>query len=402
MVWIIALLCLGLVGAAGYHQGPVRAAFSFFGLLFGTFLAGPLSPLTQRLLPLLGLHHPAWSIFVPQVVAFLVVLAIFKIAGQVVHQKIAVYFKYKVDDQTLYRWQRVYSRLGLCVGLLNGAVYFILLSLLIYSAGYFTTEAGAGEGDPAGVRFLTTTRAGLHDANLDRVLASYDMVPPKVYQAADIGALIVHNPPLLSRLGHYPPCLQLVQQQQFKDLSNDKELQQMITNQARVIAIVNYPAIHNMLTNGVVVGQLSGFLGPDLDDLQTFLTTGQSPKYDPEAILGVWDIDRPATLAQLRKKNPKITLKELGQKEQDLIPQIEGLIVTITPDHQVIVTRPKPGTSEGAVVAAGTWKKDQDDPDAYVVNLPGSLPEDSLVKFDQGVRLYLEKFGCHLAFDKEM
>jgi gamma-glutamyltranspeptidase/glutathione hydrolase len=44
MVWIIVFLCLGLVGAAGFYQGPVRAAFSFFGLLFGTLLAGPGAP----------------------------------------------------------------------------------------------------------------------------------------------------------------------------------------------------------------------------------------------------------------------------------------------------------------------------------------------------------------------
>src|SRR5580658_651713 len=111
MVWIIAFLCLGLVGAAGYYQGPIRAGFSFFGLLFGTLLAGPLSPLTHRLLPLIGLRHPAWSIFAPQVLAFLVVLTVFKIAGQVVHQKVALHFKYKVDDKTLYRWTRCYGRL---------------------------------------------------------------------------------------------------------------------------------------------------------------------------------------------------------------------------------------------------------------------------------------------------
>jgi hypothetical protein len=398
MVWIIALLCLGLVGAAGFYQGPVRAAFSFFGLLFGTFLAGPLSPLTKHLLPLVGLHHPAWNIFAPQVLAFLIVLIIFKIAGQVVHQKIAIYFKYKVDDKSLYRWQRVYSRLGLSVGLLNGAFYFILLTLLIYSAGYFTTEASSGDNDPAGVRFLTSVRAQLHDQNLDRVLASYDMVPAQVYQAADIGTFILRNPQVLRRLAHYPPCLQLVQQQDFKDLARDKELQQMITSQTRVIDIIKYPTVNAMLTNGATVTLVRSMIGEDLDDLQTFLATGQSPKYDPETILGVWDIDRSATMAQLRKKQPKITLKELSQKEQDLYPQIEGLTLTATPDHQVILKRPTPNNSDGTVVGAGTWKKDSD---TYEVNLPGSLPETSELEFEQANRLYLPKIGYALAFDKE-
>jgi hypothetical protein len=400
MVWIIVFLCLGLVGLTGYYQGPVRAGFTFFGLLFGTLLAGPLSSLTKFLLHPLGLQHPVWSIFVPQVLAFLIVLTIFKIAGQVVHRRIAVHFKYKVDDQTLYRWQRIYSRLGFCVGLLNGAVYFLLLSLLVYSAGYFTTLASSGESDSLGVRFLTATRSGLLRTHLDRVFASYDMVPQKLYDAADLGALILHNPPLLTRLGHYPASLQLVQEQQeFKQLANDSDLQGMMTSQAKVIDILNYPSIHTMLTNGTTVTMLTSFIGPDLDDLKTFLTTGQSPKYDQEPILGVWDIDRPATLAQLRKMNPKITLKELGQKEQDLLPQIHGLTVTATPNNQVILRQPRPGSSDGIIVATGTWKKDQD---TYQVNLPGSLPETSEVEIDQGVRLYLPKFGCALAFDKEM
>ncbi len=399
MVWIIAFFCLGLVGAAGYYQGPVRAAFAFLGLLFGTWLAGPLSPLTQRLLPLVGLHHPAWNIFAPQVMAFLIVLVIFKIGGQMVHQKISLHYKYKVDDQSLYRWQRIYSRLGLCVGLLNGTVYFILLTLLIYSAGYFTAEADIGEGGPAGARLLTDTRAQLHALNLDRVLATYDMVPARVYEAADMTALILRNPLLLSRLGHYPPCLQLAERQDFKDLAHDVQLQQIIATQSKVIDIIQYPKVQAMLTNSAVVAQVSDLIGRDLDDLSNYLNTGQSPKYDPETILGVWDINRAETMAQVRKRQPKITPKELRQKEEELFPRTSGLSITATPDHQMILKQPNPNTMESTVVAGGTWKKDAD---AYQVNLPGSLPETSEIEIEDGKRLFLPKIGCVLAFDKEL
>lgn len=398
MVWIIAFLCLGLVAAAGYYQGPIRAGFSFFGLFFGVVLAGPLSPLTQRLLQLLGLHHPVWSIFAPQVLAFLIVLTIFKIAGQVVHQKVAVYFKYKVDDKTLYRWQRVYSRLGMCVGLLNGCFYFLLLSLLIYSAGYFTTEAASGEGDPASARLLTDARSQLHALNLDKVLATYDMVPPKVYQAADMADLILHNPLLISRLGHYPPCLELGQRPEFKDLANDKDLLQMIDTQAKPREILQYPKINTMLTNAVIVSEVASVLGPDLDDLQTYLTTGQSPKYDSETILGVWHIDTAATMAQLLKTQPGLTPKKVSQIEQDLFPIIKGLSLTITPDSQVYLKKPDPNSGEDTLVSAGQWKKDQD---AYQVTLPGSLPETSEADFEETNRMFLPKFGYVLAFDKQ-
>jgi uncharacterized membrane protein required for colicin V production len=399
MVWIIVFLCLGLVGAAGYYQGPVRAAFSFFGLLFGALLAGPLSPLTQRLLPLFGLHHPVWNIFAPQVLAFLIVLTIFKIAGYMVHQKVAVYFKYKVSDQVLYRWKRVYARLGFCVGLLNGAFYFILLTLLIYSSGYFTAEAASGESDSGSTRFLTETRKELHNLNLDRVLAPYDMVPGRVYQAADMIELVLHNPLLVSRLAHYPPCLELAERPDFKNLARDVQLQQMIATQAKPIEILRYPTVQAMVTNGTVFAQVSSLLAPDLDDLQTFLTTGQSPKYDPETILGLWEIDRAATIAQVRKKQPNITPKQLGKIEQDLFPLIRGLSLTAMPDKQMILKQPNPNTSENMVVAAGTWKKDQD---TYEVNLPGSLPETSEIEIEEGNRMFLPKFGFVLAFDKAL
>ena len=77
MVWLIAFVCLGLVGLAGYYSGPIRAGFSLIGLFFGAVLAGPLSPLTRHLLPILGLTHPLWQLFVPQALAFLFILIIF-------------------------------------------------------------------------------------------------------------------------------------------------------------------------------------------------------------------------------------------------------------------------------------------------------------------------------------
>src|SRR5947207_3555244 len=99
MLWIIALLCLGIVGAMGYYQGPIRVACSLLGLIFGSLLCVPLSPLTKRLLPVFGLHHPGWELFVPALLAFLLVLIAFKILGNVLHRKLSVFYKYKTDDK---------------------------------------------------------------------------------------------------------------------------------------------------------------------------------------------------------------------------------------------------------------------------------------------------------------
>ncbi len=242
-------------------------------------------------------------------------------------------------------------------------------------------------------------RAQLQALKLDRVLATYDPLPAQVYQAADIADLILHNPLLESRLGHYPPVLELVEQPQFKDLANDVSLQQMIQSQAAISDVLRYPKVQAMLTNGAITAQFSRLLGQDLDDLQAYLMTGQSAKYDPETILGVWDIDRAATVARLRKEQPGLTPVRLDQIEHEMYPVIMGLSLTATPDNQMILKKPNPNTSESTVVATGTWKKEGD---TYEVNLPGTVPETSEIEIEETNRLYLPKFNYRLAFDKEM
>src|SRR3954463_9754396 len=98
MLWIIALLCLGIVGAIGYYQGPIRAACSLLGLIFGSLLAAPLSPLTKKIAPVLGFKHPAWDLIIPGLIAFLIILIAFKIVGQILHRKLSIFYKYKKDD----------------------------------------------------------------------------------------------------------------------------------------------------------------------------------------------------------------------------------------------------------------------------------------------------------------
>jgi hypothetical protein len=399
MVWLIALVCLGLVGLAGYYQGPVRAAFSFCGIVIGAILAGPLSPLTKHLLPVFGLVHPIWKIFVPQAIAFVLVLIIFKIAGQVLHQKIAVFYKYKVDDKARISWERMYSRVGFCVGLLNGAVYFLLLMIPIYAAGYFTTEAQADENAPRAARFLTQTRAELQKDKFDHVVAAYDPTPPQVYKAADIVTLVLHNPLSQSRLAHYPPLLQLAELPEFKSLANDVTLQQMIQSQASPLQIIQYGPVKGIITNATITAEVSGLIANDLTDLQQFLLTGQSAKYDSEPILGIWTGSRSETMAELRRREPSLTPVQLRAKEQDVFPIIQGLSLTAIPNGQMILKKLM-GSGENMIVAAGNWK--EGGTASYEVTLPGSRPETSTVHIQEGVKLLLPKDGYVLVFNKEM
>jgi len=397
MVWLIAFACLGLVGVTGWYSGPIRAGFSLVGLFFGVVLAGPLSPLTKHLLPLLGLAHPLWQLFVPQALAFLVVLIIFMIAGRVAHRKLSLHFKYKADEKQIIRWERLYCRLGLCVGLLNGAVYFFLLMIPVYIGGYFTAEAASEGNNPPGAQFLTKTRNELHDLKLDRVLAAYDPTPAQVYQASDIADLVMHNPLLKSRISHYPPFLTLGQRPQFQALANDEPLLEMIDRQANIGEILKYPAVQAIVTNTTLTSEIYGILGKDLNDLQEYLTTGKSPKFDDETILGVWTIDPQATLAQERKRHG-LNPRQFARVREEMYPIIRDLSLTATTDNQIILKKQSPSGANSTIVAVGTWKKDGN----YQVTIPGSKPENTEIEIEEGDTLLLPKDGYVLVFDKEM
>ena len=404
MIWILALGCLAVVGLAGYYQGPVRAVFSLGGIIFGMLLASPLAPLTRHLLPLLGLHHPAWEVLAPNLLAFLIVLLLFKIAGAIVHNRVAHYYKYQRDEVLYFRWQRLYSRLGLCVGVFNGALYFFLLMLPIYIAGYFTTELQAQRAPP-GAQFLTSAREDLHQAKLDRVLAKHDPTPDAVYEASDIVALVLHNPLLESRLSHYPPLLTLGEQKEFQDLATDVDLQQMIQSQAKVSDILARPEIRAIVTNGDTVTLVINTLAGEpphtnlLQDLYQYLLTGKSAQFDSEPMYGIWGVDLNASVAEERKRNKELTPLQLRLLKLELAPEISGLTLKATTDDQMILKRDTPNTVLPVIVARGTWKKGDDD---YEVTIPGNKPDKVAVLIENSNRLLLPRGGHTLVFNKEI
>jgi hypothetical protein len=398
MVWIIALLCMGFAGLAGYSRGPIRGAFTLLGLLFGLLLARPLSPLANGLLPVLGLQHPAWQIFMPAVIAFAGVLIIFKIVGNILHQRITLHFKYQEDDPLYFQWERLYSRLGFCVGMLNGAVYFFILMMPVYLAGYFAAEA-ADAGAPKGLRLLTHLRAELHESGLDGVVAAHDPIQPEIYQAADIIDLVRHNPLLESRLAHYPPLLLFSREPEIQDITSDVALQGMIQAQTNVSDILNNPKIQALVTNAAVLAQIRSLLGDNLEDLQTFLNTGKSPKFDSEKILGVWNINARATLAEERRRNPDMLPRQIIALRTDLAPMIAGFSLVAASDNQIVLSKQNPNSALPTPVGRGTWRKADN---SYEVNLSNNKPGAVAATLADDGTLQLPWYGHILIFNKEM
>jgi phosphate/sulfate permease len=130
-IWILAFLCLAGAALAGWRQGAIRAAFSFVGILIAALLAALAGKVFGLLLPYFGVTNPVTLWVLSPICGFALVLIFFKIAAQSVHKKIEVHHRYQVSDLQRTLWERLNARLGICVGLLNGALYFVLLSFVL-------------------------------------------------------------------------------------------------------------------------------------------------------------------------------------------------------------------------------------------------------------------------------
>lgn len=311
ILWIFALLMLGLVGMVGYYQGAIRAGFSFVGLIIAAALAVPLGHLVSPILKLLGLHHPITLGFVGPLVAFLIVLTVFKAVGFSVHRKVDGYYKYQDSDTRRLLFEHLNQRVGICVGVMNATVYLFLIGIAFYIIGYFTVQASTSPKDPFTMKLVNRITEDITSTHFDRAIAPFVMAKGQYYDAADALGDVLHNPILESRLASYPPFLPLLDRQEFKDLGNDVKFQEFWLGGPTLNQIKAHPKLGPMLDNVELYTNVVGLLKSDFGDLKTYLETGKLEKFGDEKIIGRWDLDLAGSMAQARKSKPNITTVEL-------------------------------------------------------------------------------------------
>ena len=140
-------------------------------------------------------------------------------------------------------------------------------------------------------------------------------------------------------------------------------------------------------------------MGDHLADLQEFLTTGKSPQFDSEKILGIWDIDVAVAIAGERRQHPDMTRSQIIGLRATLIPMITGLSLMATPDHRFILQKQNPNSALSSPVGEGTWKKTDK---GYEVNLPGNKPDPVPVAPAADGTQQPHRDGRILVFNKEL
>jgi hypothetical protein len=285
----------------------------------------------------MGMINPVLLWVVGPIIVFLAVLTVFKIIGVVVHRKVDVFYKYKAGDLRMSLWNRLNARLGACLGMANATVYLTLISLPIYVLSYSTAQTMSGDQVAWTVKLLNIAGNNLQTSGMSKIAAAIDPMPGVYYEAADLVGLIYHNDLLEARLSRYPAFLSLGELPEFQTIANDTAFTELRQRQPPIMDILHHSDVQAILKNTDLLTRIWNTVAPNLKDLEAFLRTGVSEKYDSERILGRWDFNVNRALGVSRQLKPNMGSIEMRRLKLAMSLEFAKTTLVATLDKNVYI-----------------------------------------------------------------
>ena len=407
-IWILALVVMAACIALGHKLGAINASFTFVGILFGALLASPIGGLLKHLLSHVGISNPTTLWAVSPIVAFVLVMALFRVAGHFVHHKVEMFYKYKAGELRMALYERLNARLGACIGTLNGTAYLVLISFLIFNFSYWTSQVATSSDESRTTRLVNQLGADLHSTGMAKPARAFvTMDAPRsptgtnFYNLANLAGLICQNQnsAFSDRLANYPAFISLAERDDLQQLANS-DFAKSWNSHAPMGQLLNDPSFKPLLQNTELVNAVWGTVQSNLDDLVTYLQTGKSPKYGEEKILGRWDFNLSTTIAMLRQSRPNIVASDMKTIRASWQLGYSNTTLVAAGDGQVFLKslpnfKAKPPTPE---TWKGSWTANGADYDLTLANNGENKPMKATIS---GTRMTLKDDKNTLILDRE-
>ena len=182
---------------------------------------------------------------------------------------------------------------------------------MIFNFSYWTVQAASSDDETRTAKFINRLGNDLQDTGMSKVAHAAAPLPAKFYKMADLAGLILQNPQLSDRLGHYPAFLSLYERNDLQQLAQNSDFDSAWNQHAPIGQLLNEPAVKNILQDKDLLNTVWTLLQTNMDDLTVYLKTGKSPKYDSEKILGRWDFNVGVAMAMLSQTRPNIPASEM-------------------------------------------------------------------------------------------
>ena len=402
-IWILALALMAAGAGAGHRLGAIRATFSFIGIWAGIWLALPIGRLIESLLPETGAGNSLLVWILAPLTGFVIVSIAFKIAAALAHRKVEMFYKYRADERRRALWERLNARLGLCLGLANGAMYLVLCSFLIFNLTYLTTQMAAAKEQPALIKIVNRLGSDLQTTGVAKTVGVVGTLPKTYYKLADLSGLLLQNPQVGPRLAKYPALTSLWERDDMQALMQSPTVTNALASGASLGDIIHDPAVQKFFASQTQPHLVLEILQTNLDDLYTYLETGKSAKYDGEKILGQWEFNAAVTTALLRQSRPQMTANETRTAMASLTKAYSQTQLLFTGDNKLFIKNlPKFKTEAGQPATIeltglkGEWSHGDT---GYALHATASAVEKNWTATLEGSRLTLTEGNNRLVFD---
>ena len=400
-IWILALVLLASGAGLGFRQGAIRTGISFVGIVTAVTFAGLLGRLLKPLLPHVGIQNPTLIWLLAPVEAFVIILILFKVAAFIVHRKVNLFYKYKAGDLRLALWERLNSRLGLCIGLLNGTAYLVLISFVVFNFCYWTVQIAPSSSEARTTRVINQLGHDLEATGLASTARAVAPLPETYYKVADLAGLICQNPQVSGRLASYPPLLSIAERDDVQQLAQDSDLTSAWKQGAPMGQILNNPKVKALLQDRDLIDTVWETLNANLDDLPVYLKTGKSPKYDPEKILGRWAFNVNVSVGMLLIVRPNIRAAEFKAVRALWSDAYSQTVFIAAADHQAYLKDMPTFTVQNGAEAVGQKSSWQGQWNNAGTNYGLSLNGKSMTATTDGLRLTIKSAAETWVFDRE-
>jgi uncharacterized membrane protein required for colicin V production len=400
-IWILVSVMLLSLAGLGYRQGAVRVSFSLVGIIVSALLAGPLAKYVKPMLPHVGIHDPIVIWLLSPVIVFVVLLIPFKSAGYFVYRKVNVYLKYKADTLQLMWWNRLNARLGLCLALVNGLAYLVLLSFIIFNFTYWTAQVATSDDEGRLVKLLNRVGRDSETTGYAKIARAIDPMPEIYFKAADLAGLLWQNPQLRDRLADYPMLISVAERDDFQQLGQNSSFQNAWKQHAPIENLINDSQFQSIWQNQDTVNLVWGIVRDNFDDLVTYLQTGQTAKYNSENIVGHWDFNAGAATAIMLQSRPVISSREMRAMRAVLTQAYARTAFVAGADGQAFLKNLphfKTPTTFDAATWQGQWKNVGAN---YNLSLNSGSQKRSMPAQINGMRLTIVDDKNTLVFDHE-
>ncbi len=403
-IWILAILILAVATLAGWRQGAIRAAFATVGILFATLLAVPVGKLAGAIWKIFGVSSPITLWAMSPLTGFILVSIVFAVIAHQVHKRVEHFYKYEAGDLRLALWTRMNTRLGICLGVLNGAMYFVLITFLIFNLTYLTTQVAVAANQPATIRLVNQLGSDLDASGLSRTANAVGKMPAKFYQLSDLSGFLMQNPQVGPRLAEYPAFTSLWERDDMLFLVSDPALTNALASGATLGEIMNNPNVQSFIKSKDQTKLVLDLVDSNLDDLTAYLQTGKSAKYDGQKIIGHWEFNPSVTLAWMRQNNPKIPASEMRAIRAQIAQAYAPTRVIVAGDNQLFVkgwpkfkvTPGQPPTTEYNDLK-GDWSANGN---SYDLHVTGGGDEKFMTGTAEDLRLTVKDGKNLLIFDR--